>query len=172
MGCCISSYVAPPHEYALNELDKHLQQKQGLKTAEQLAKQNRKFAEGSDELRKRKERKFSDVKDVGKWQHTREALTKAQNMSQFAHHLQLSKQKMNDALTHFQKLDKDGNGVIEKDELAHILKIDPDNQITAYLFNALDVDRNGQLNYKEFLVVAAHFSSVGFLYQRSSPTNS
>ena len=55
---------------------------------------------------------------------------------------------MLDALTQFQGLDKDGNGVIDKAEFAQIFKLDPEDLKTTYMFNALDVDRNGQLNYK------------------------
>ena len=61
MGCCMSSavYITPPHELAVNKLDQHLQRKQGLKTAEQLSKQNGKYAEDPTEWRKRKEKDFS-----------------------------------------------------------------------------------------------------------------
>ena len=150
MGCCMSSavYITPPHELAVNKLDQHLQRKQGLKTAEQLSKQNGKYAEDPTEWRKRKEKDFSPTKDVGVWQHTRETLSKAHSMSQFANRLNLSQHKMLDALTQFQSLDKDGNGVIDKAEFAQIFKLDPEDRKTTYMFNALDVDRNGQLNYK------------------------
>ena len=67
MGCCMSSavYITPPHELAVNKLDQHLQRKQGLKTAEQLSKQNGKYAEDPTQWRKRKEKDFSPTKDVG-----------------------------------------------------------------------------------------------------------
>jgi Ca2+-binding EF-hand superfamily protein len=54
---------------------------------------------------------------------------------------------------------KDGNGVISKKEFADIVNLDPDCEKATYMFNSLDVNRDGQLNYKEFLVVAAHFNS-------------
>ena len=72
------------------------------------------------------------------------------------------------ALTQFQALDKDGNGVIDQKEFAGIFKLDPDCEKTTYMFNALDVNRDGQLNYKEFLVVAAHFNSVSVLLRTNT----
>jgi len=52
------------------------------------------------------------------------------------------------ALSRFQALDKNGDGLIDKQEFAQIFNLDPDCDKTTYMFNALDVDRNGQLNYK------------------------
>ena len=103
--------------------------------------------------------RFAKKKEEGKWGQTRETLAKAQNVSSFARHLNLTQSKMHDALSQFQALDKDNNGVIDKQEFASIFNLDPQCEQTSYMFNALDVDRNGQLNYREFLVVAAHFNS-------------
>jgi hypothetical protein len=52
------------------------------------------------------------------------------------------------ALSQFQALDADGNGVIDKREFASILNMDPDCERTTYMFNALDVDRNGQVSVR------------------------
>ena len=159
MGVCCGRYIDPPHIELANQVDKRIQKKQGLKTAEQLAQQNSRFADAPDELRRREEARFAKKKEEGKWGQTRETLAKAQNMSSFARHLNLTQHKMHDALSQFQALDKDGNGVIDRGEFAAIFGLDPKCEKTSYMFNALDVDRNGQLNYKEFLVVAAHFNS-------------
>ena len=45
MGVCCGRYIDPPHIELANQVDKRIQAKQGLKTAEQLAEQNGRFAE-------------------------------------------------------------------------------------------------------------------------------
>lgn len=167
--CCTLPYrhVVDPASFVVNELDKRIERKKGQKTAEQLAMQNGRFADEPDRQRERLEKRLGPQEE-GKWGYTREMLTKAQNISQFAKHLNLTQRHMHDALSQFQALDADGNGVIDKREFAGILKMDPDSDETSYMFNALDVDRNGQLNYKEFMVVAAHFNSVRFYFSWSS----
>ena len=168
--CCTLPYrhVVDPASFALNELDKRIHSKLGHKTAEQLAMQNGRFADEPDQQRERLEKRLAPQEE-GKWGHTREMLAKAQSISQFAKHLQLSQRQMHDALSQFQAFDVDGNGVIDKREFAGILKMDPDCDKTTYMFNALDVDRNGHLNYQEFMVVAAHFNSVPFYFLDNPP---
>jgi len=135
--CCTLPYrhVVDPASFALNELDKRIHSKLGHKTAEQLAMQNGRFADEPDQQRERLEKRLAPQEE-GKWGHTREMLAKAQSISQFAKHLQLSQRQMHDALSQFQ---------------------------------AFDVDRNGHLNYKEFMVVAAHFNSVPFYFLDNPP---
>ena len=45
MGVCCGRYLDPPHIELANQVDKRIQAKQGLKTAQQLAEQNGRFAE-------------------------------------------------------------------------------------------------------------------------------
>jgi hypothetical protein len=162
--CCQPyRHVVDPVSFALNELDKRIERQQGHKTADQLAMQNGRFANEPDQERQRLEKRLAPQEE-GTWGHTREMLAKAQSISQFAKHLHLSQRQMNDALSQFQALDADGDGVIDKREFAGILKMDPDCDETAYMFNALDVDRNGQLNYKEFMVVAVQLGTFLFYF--------
>ena len=55
----------------------------------------------------------------------------------------------------FQKMDKDKNGYLTKDELAALFKGQgQEGEVADQLMKAMDVDQNGKVTFEEFVQVA------------------
>lgn len=72
--------------------------------------------------------------------------------------MQISEKEVNDLRKIFLKLDKDGNGMISREEMMiglDYLKKEVNckltNQYIDQIFNAMDFDNSGQVDYTEFI---------------------
>lgn len=142
---------------ALDNFDKNVLKKEGLEVAEKLRMNNGREADTDVKIKKKVLTK-TDPNETGKYGQSREALIKANSISAFAKGLKISQDQLVNALNKFKALDTDGNGVIDKNEFAKGFGMKSDGGKMKMMFDAVDVDKNGGISYKEFLIAAAHLN--------------
>jgi len=143
----------------VDHIDEHFLQEEGKIRADKLIMNNRTYAETPEKVK-------DEVKNInrkifeGRWGRTRDLLLLSQtDMEQFTILLNLTTANLSDALSLFQSIGGSKKGVLDRSDIANILNLGIEDQKMYYIYNALDASRDGQINFKEFLIVAAHFNS-------------
>ena len=75
------------------------------------------------------------------------ALSLAENITEFAKHLNLTQKNMQAALSKFLALDTDGNGYIDKKEFSQVFKLNAQCATTTHMFDSI-----GELKCYEMLL--------------------
>ena len=75
------------------------------------------------------------------------SLSLAENITEFAKHLNLTQKNMQAALSKFLALDTDGNGYIDKKEFSQVFKLNAQCATTTHMFDSI-----GELKCYEMLL--------------------